>query len=242
MPLYQFGRPQPNTWIIFPYDLVLNARGKVEARLIQPTDMAARFPGCWAYLNARRQQLEKRNIRGGRSAVQWYQYGRSQSLTKFDQDKIILPILSTEPRYAYDDRNTLVTGGGNGPYYLIRPRPDATVSNHYLLAVLNHPLSEAFVRTNTSPFRGGYYSHGKQFIETLPVPVPDDAPRDAIEALVRKLIGRLDDLAAAYMPRGRIRLERETTDLKRQIEQGVNQLFGLTDNDQSIINAVPIPD
>ena len=243
VPLYQFARTQPNTWIIFPYDLVLNATGKVKAHLIQPTDMAARFPGCWAYLNARRQKLEERNIRGGRAVGrQWYQYGRSQSLTKFDRDKIILPILSVEPRYAYDDRNTLVTGGGNGPYYLIRPRPGAPVSNHYLLAVLNHPLSEAFVRTNTSSFRGGYYSHGKQFIETLPVPVPDDAIRDAIESLVRKLIGRLDDLAAAHMPRVRTSLERETTDLKRQIEQGVNQLFGLTENDQSIINAVPIPD
>ena len=241
--LHQYARPRPNSWIIFPYDLVLNATGNMKAHLIQPVAMQARFPGCWAYLNARRQKLEERNIQGGHATErQWYQYGRSQSLTKFDRDKIILPILSIEPRYAHDDQNTLVTGGGNGPYYLIRPHPGATVSNHYLLAILNHPLSEALVRTNTSSFRGGYYSHGKQFIETLPVPVPDDATRDAIEALVRKLIGRLDDLATAYMPRGRIRLERETTDLKRQIEQGVTQLFGLTDNDQSIINAVPIPD
>ena len=75
------------------------------------------------------------------------------------------------------------------------------------------------MRTNTSPFRGGYYSHGKQFIETLPVPVPDDATRDAIEALVRKLIGRLDDLAAAYMPRGRIRLERDRDADERGMEQ-----------------------
>ena len=123
-------------------------------------------------------------------------------------------------------QNTLVTAGGNGPHYLIRPRRRATVSNHYLLAILNHPLSEAFVRTNTSPVRGGYYSHGKQFIETLPVPVPDDATRSSIEALVGKLINKLDDLAAAHIPRERIRLVRETTDLKSQIEQRVNQLFG----------------
>ena len=243
MPLHQYARPQPNTWIIFPYDLALNATGNMKAHLIQPGGMEARFPGCWAYLNARREKLEERSIQGGQAAErQWYQYGRSQNLVKFDGDKIILPVLSLEPRHAYDDQNTLVTGGGNGPYYLIRPRPDAPVSNHYLLAILNHPLSEAFVRTNTSPFRGGYYSHGKQFIETLPVPVPDDATRSSIEALVRKLISKLDDLAAAHIPRESTRLVRETTDLKSQIEQTVNQLFGLTDNDQGIVNAVPIPD
>ena len=242
-PLHQYARPRPNTWIIFPYDLLLDARGKRKAHLIQPAEMEARFPGCWAYLNARREELEGRDIQGGLAAErQWYQYGRSQSLVKFDGDKIILPILSIEPRYAYDDRNTLVTGGGNGPYYLIRARPGAAVSNHYLLATLNHPLSEAFVRTNTSPFKGGYYSHGKQFIETVPVPVPDDATRGEIEARVASLIGRLDDLAAARIDRDRTRLNREITDMKQQIEQRVSQAFGLTDADQGIIKAVPIPD
>ena len=243
VPLHQYERPRANSWIIFPYDLVPDATENMKAHLIQPADMEARFPRCWAYLNARRQKLEERNIQGGPAGgLQWYQYGRSQSLTKFDRDKIILPILSLGPRYAYDDQNILVTGGGNGPYYLIRPRPGATVSNHYLLAVLNHPLSEAFVRTSTSSFRGGYYSHGKQFIKTLPVPVPDAETRSAIEARVVTLIGRLDDLATAHMSRDKTRLEREITDLKHQIQQRVSQVFGLTDNDQGIIDAVPIPD
>ena len=57
-----------------------------------------------------------------------------------------------------------MTGGGNGPYYMIRPRPGVDETNYFLLAVLHHPLSEAMVRTRTSPFRAGYYSHGKQFI------------------------------------------------------------------------------
>ena len=139
--------------------------------------------------------------RGGGSGAaadrQWYQYGRSQSLTKFNTPKIILPVLSTEPRYSYDDMNTIFTGGGNGPYYMVRPRPGASVSNHYLLAVLNHPLSEAFIRKNTSTFRGGYYSHGKQFIESLPVPLPPDAERIVIEELVRALIDALAAVADA---------------------------------------------
>ena len=242
-PLRPFRRPKPNTWLIFPYELVRDEGERVRAHLIQPAEMASRFPGCWAYLNARRTELERRNIAGGLAAErQWYQYGRSQSLTKLEGDKIILPILSLGPSYAYDDRDIFVTGGGNGPYYLIRLRPGAGVSNHYLLAVLNHRLSEAFVRTNTSVFRGGYYSHGKQFIETLPIPVPDGETKAEIEALVVRLIRMLDALALARTPQQRTRLKRSINDLRQQIDRLVSRVFGLTDDELAIVNSVPVPD
>ena len=242
-PLLPFQRPEPNTWIIFPYKLVANARGRVKAHVIQQPEMASRFPGCWAYLKARRAELERRSITGGPVAErQWYQYGRSQSLTKLEGEKIILPGLSLKPRYAYDDRDTFVTGGGNGPYYLIRARPDANVSNHYLLAVLNHQLSEAFVRTNTSVFSGGYYSHGKQFIKTLPIPIAGEETQGEIETLVVRLIGMRDALARARTPQQRRQVKRSIEDLTHQIEAHVNRAFGLTDDELAVVNSVPVPD
>jgi len=63
---------------------------RTKARLIQPADMAARFPGCLAYLEARRLELETRHVSGGVAAErQFYQFGRSQSLVKFDSAKIL---------------------------------------------------------------------------------------------------------------------------------------------------------
>lgn len=240
--LYAYTRPQANSWMIFPYELVANASGKIRARLMQPDVMAAKYPGCWDYLNARREELEDRNITGGPDAErQWYQYGRSQSLIKFDTAKIILPVLSIEPRYSYDDVNTLFTGGGNGPYYMVRARDEAGLSTRYLLAVLNHPLSEAFIRTNTSTFRGGYYSHGKQFIENLPVPVPDEAQQTEIEQRVAALITVQDELAAARTPRERRVKEREAADLRADIESRMSAIFGLSEADMNTVRAVPVP-
>jgi type I restriction-modification system DNA methylase subunit len=239
--LFAFTQPQPNAWMIFPYELGAG-RASNKARLIQPEEMARRFPGCLAYLEARRGELEKRNVTGGPTDErQFYQFGRSQSLTKFDSPKIILPILSIEARYAYDDTNIMVTGGGNGPYYMIRPRSGSAVSNQYLLAVLNHPLSEAFVRANTSPFRGGYYSHGKQFIENLPVPVPDGRERADVEALVVQVIGVLDAVRAARTPHQKDLYERQAIALRAEIEARVTTLFGLSPADMDIVRAVPVP-
>ena len=240
--LSAYAHPAPNAWMIFPYELVANGNGRNRARLIQPDEMAAQYPGCWDYLCARREELEMRNITGGPAAErQWYQYGRSQSLTKFDRPKIILPVLSIEPRYAYDEADTLFTGGGNGPYYMVRAREDAEVSTPYLLAVLNHPLSEAFVRTNTSPFRGGYYSHGKQFIENLRIPIPEEALRAAIETKTGELIAAIGDFAAARTPRARSSKERLVKEVQSDVERLVSELFRLSLADMTTIDAVPIP-
>jgi len=239
--LYAYARPQPNAWMIFPYQLAVND-GRATAHLIQPSTMAQQFPRCLAYLEARRPDLERRNVTGGPSAErQFYQFGRSQSLTKFDSPKIILPILSLEARYAYDDSNIMVTGGGNGPYYMVRPRADSGMTNHYLLAVLNHPLSEAIVRTSTSPFRGGYYSHGKQFIENLPLPVPADTERAATEALVAQMIDTLDANAAVRTPHQKTVYTRRAAALRAQVETRVTALFDLSAADMDIVRAVPVP-
>lgn len=240
-PLAPYARAQANRWMIFPYELVSGPR-RTEARLIQPAVMARRFPGCWTYLQARQTELEKRNITGGSNgSQQFYQFGRSQSLTKFDSSKIILPILSLEARYAFDEANITVTGGGNGPYYMIRPKPAAAVTNAFLLAVLHHPLCEAMVRTNTSSFRGGYYSHGKQFIEYLPVPDAPAADRAAVEQLVNNLIAANDAARAARTPHQRDLQERNAAALRSQIEARVTALFGLTEADMTIVRAVPVP-
>lgn len=239
--LFAYTRPRPNKWMIFPYDIDVGT-GSSQARLIQPADLAARFPGCWSYLNARRTTLEKRSISGGETGDrQWYQFGRSQSLTKFDTPKIILPVLSLGARYTYDETNILITSGGNGPYYAIRPRVGANVTHLYLLAVLNHPLSEAFVRTHTSSFRGGYYSHDKQFIKNLPVPKPSDTERERIEAMVRELMDLLDTVRTATTPHRRTQLERQAEELRARIEQSVSSLFGLSQADVSTAQAVPVP-
>lgn len=211
--------------------------------MIQPDEFRRDYPDCFAYLEARRGSLEGRSVTGGPATErQWYQYGRSQSLTKFDSEKIILPALSLGPKYAYDDANTMVTGGGNGPYYLLRPKAGEGVSLRYLLAILNHPLAESLIRTNTSVFGGGYYSHGKQFIEGIPVPIPSDAQLREIDGLVEELILALGEAAVARMPHVRVAKEREAATLRSDIEACVSSVYGLSEVDVEAVKAVPIPE
>lgn len=235
--LAAYLKPKANKFMIFPYRI---EDGR--AHLIQPEEMMERFPQAWAYLSANKEELKKRNIVGGSEAQrQWYQFGRSQSLTKFVGAKIILPILSLEQKYAFDDQNIVVTGGGNGPYYLVCPRSEEVIDLYFLLAILCHPVSEAMVRSRTSVFRGGYYSHGKQYIEHLPVPSHTLKEKADIAELVRKAIEISEAHEAAILPQQQTKLGRNFEQLKKRIEHQVTTLYGLTDEEMVSIIEIPVP-
>jgi len=235
--LTPFERSPANRWIIFPYE---QAPGRL--RLVQPDKLQRDCPGCWAYLVAHRDALERRKVSGGLAQEQqWYQFGRSQSLGKFDADKLIVQVLSREPRYAFDDTSSMFTGGGNGPYYGLRPKEGSTFSLLYILSVLCHPLSEAMIRTRTSVFRGGYYSHGKQFLERLPIPNPSEADRRAIEDLANDLLNAREILDTVRLPAVRAEQERDIADLTHRLKNAVTKAFGLSADEMIAVEAVPIP-
>lgn len=157
-----FDTIKPNAQLIFPY-IILNDRAEV----FSEDYFQEQFPLTWAYLNTFKEELSKRSINGGKG-FKWYQYGRSQSLTRFhNTQKLIWAVLSTDPGYIFDENNLQFTGGGNGPYYSLFT--NSNYSLHYILGILSHPIIESMVKSGASEFRGAYYSHSKQFIENLPI-------------------------------------------------------------------------
>ena len=124
------------------------------------------YPLAWKYLNEYKSTLEKRSF-NDKSPI-WYQYGRSQHLSKFiNINKLVWPVLSTKPSYVLDTKELFFTGGGNGPYYGLISRSEYSL--YYILGILSHPIIERMVKAGASVFRGAYYSHGKQFLERLPI-------------------------------------------------------------------------
>ena len=241
VPLEAFTKPNANSVMIFPYQIT-----STNAVLYTPKEMKSRFPGTWDYLNAHKPKLKDRSIMNGTPAT-WYRFGRSQSLTKFNTPKLILPILSTESKVAYDDTNIVVTGGGNGPYYLLRPRENEKVSIYFLQAILCHPVMEAMIRSIASPFRGGYYSHGKQFIKDIPIAAinfndpSDKKAHDSIVHTVEALIKNNEARKAAKTPRERTLFDRQRAALIDQVQDLVSEMYGIAKADLEVAKSVQIP-
>lgn len=235
-----FCPPEANAYMIFPYRIEED-----QAHLYLPEEMGELFPNCLKYLKTRKQELDARASVQGRTEDTWYRFGRSQSLSKFNgEPKLIWSTLLAEPRYVYDDRNIVFTGGGNGPYYGLRMKEGSPLSLFYIQAILHHPVIDAMVRQSASQFRGGYFSHGKQFVADLPIRIIDfDNPdqRRLYNRIVRqtKLLNAVSEGAAkATTPQRRKPLARRVVSLEREVFELVNKLYGITDSDLEAVREV----
>ncbi|MGN6604509.1 MAG: Eco57I restriction-modification methylase domain-containing protein [Ginsengibacter sp.] len=225
-----FDTVNPNAQIIFPYTIIGDTAAPFNEDYFEQN-----FPLSWDYLNHFKEKLLKRNINCSRDP-KWYQFGRSQSLTKFhNTPKLIWSVLSREPAYGYDSLNTQFTGGGNGPYYSLIS--NSAYSPLYILGVLAHPVIEAMVKAGASEFQGAYYSHGKQFIENLPVRKIDFTVagekklHDDIAKTVEQLIVARAAYTVEYNNAKKNIQHRRYSHLFNSLINQVNTLYGLSKTD-----------
>ncbi|MCT4074097.1 Eco57I restriction-modification methylase domain-containing protein [Elizabethkingia ursingii] len=228
-----FDTVEHNAKIIFPYTI---ADGK--AKVFTEEYFEKTYPLTWGYLNIHKDSLSKRSING--KEPKWYQFGRSQSLTRFhNTPKLIWSVLSTEPGYVYDQENLQFTGGGNGPYYSLFTHSDYSL--FYILGILAHPVIEAMVKSRASEFRGDYYSHGKQFIENLPIrridfnnPV-EKLQHDNIVEVIQQLIRTKVAVNQETLHTKRNILTRKMNNLYSRLIQQINTLYNISDEDVNLI-------
>lgn len=230
LPFKGFDTISANSKMLFPYRY---AGGEVD--LIPENELKTNFPKAYAYLSHHKSILSKRNLGKSKGTV-WYQYGRSQSLTKFHEGKrLILQVLSKEPSYVLVEGNLQFTGGGNGPYYgIIR---QGNYALEYLMGILSHPVVEAWVKIRASEFRGAYYSHGKQYISGVPIRTIDfeDANESSIYHKVikgvKEVISLKDKVHKARNLSDRNSAQRRLSRKQASLIQSVNDLYGFTEED-----------
>ena len=218
-----------NAQMIFPYEIEND-----EAKLIDEVALEKGYPLAWRYLSDNKEVLEKRSLQG--SNPKWYQFGRSQSLVKFlNTEKLVWSVLATRPPYVLDTNNLLFTGGGNGPYYGLLNK--SSYSLLYFLAILSHPVIESMVKAGASEFRGSYYSHGKQFIEKLPIKKIDFSNEDEVEKyneIVRKSRNLIDTTVKFKTEKNSTRkkvLDRKRNTLFSQLVKVINELYQISDKE-----------
>lgn len=193
--------------------------------------MAEEFPYTLAYLSEYREELDKRKMTG-RKEEKWFAFGRSQSIRRFlSGEHLVWPVLSIGSNYVYDSEMVAFTGGGNGPFYGMEMKNSAQESIFYIQAILNHWLMELLVKSKASTFRGDYYSHGKQFIATLPIYKIDFenptevAKHQQIVEMVQNIMQLKEQLAVAPNAARRTVLEHSITAINTALNSAIDKLY-----------------
>lgn len=229
----KYSSIKANRYIIYPYSY----DQKEEKTVLYSLDkMKTSFPLALKYLLENKAVLDKRNM-PNRTTDNWYAYGRTQSVDKFhDKEHIVWPVLSLDSNYVYDKMNTMFTGGGNGPFYGMRKKKDNKLSILYIGALLNHWFLESIVRRKSSYFRGGYYSHGKQYIQDLPIYNIDldnkqqKAIHDEIVDKVQKIMKLEDEIAASMNKSEKNIFTRSKNELEKSLSKIIDALYKIDSN------------
>jgi hypothetical protein len=223
--------------LIFPY-----ATQNEKSFLIDANEYKKHFPLTWAYLEENNHRLVLRNK--GQMGQAWYGYVYKKNHARFDSPKLLVPAIATGSCFTADLKGEYYfvgSGGGGGGGYGVTLLEGADLSFLYLLGVLNSKLLSEYLKSISTPFRGGYYALNRQYIEALPIRTIDFAePTD--KARHDKMVSLVDQMLLLNKRLPELKTDHEKTTLQRQIaatdqqiDQLVYELYGLTEDEIRII-------
>ena len=237
--LYSYRLVVPNTRVIFPYKK--NTDGT--AKLLTLSFIKNHYPCLHEYLFAHKQSLVSRDIQPKpKTDDEWYRYGRSHALFRFDQrQKIIVGVLSWGDKYALDEHGTYVSSGGTAGYCAIVLPKDSPYSIYYIQALLNSKYLEWFCYVYGELFERGFVARGTKILERLPIKTidfSDEQQKNAhnqIVTLQRKLINLKTKIDASHdNKRQLLQLNRQFDMTKRKLDVIVMHLYGMQQYDSII--------
>lgn len=233
---------KPNARVIFPYKR--RTDGKLD--VIKLSTIQRKFPYFYNYLRVIKSELDRpdRDIKPApTTANEWHRFGRHQSLEACEiAEKIIVGVLAQENKYAVDTNGTLVSSGGTAGYCLVSIPADSQYSIYYIQAILGSIQGEWLASLYGEIFRGGFIARGTKVLKQIPVRTIDfnnladvTAHKEIVERQ-KSLISLGDRIAAnGNNARKATPLKRQFELLKKEQQQAINNLYGMTEEEVSLI-------
>ena len=169
----------------------------------------------------------------------WHGYSRNQALTSVKAAKILVPDYYARASYCFDSAGEVMfCGGGAGGYGII---PKRNVNPHYLLGCVNSNLVDWYLQKISMRAYQTAFMYTKKYLVRLPIRTidfsnkSDKAAHDRVVKLVDRMVDLHKKLAAAKSPLDKERIPRDIEATDRQIDKLVYDLYGLTDEEISIV-------
>jgi len=231
----RYGVPVPQRLLLFPYHV-----NEGKANLISVEDFAGTFPNCWQYLLQNRSNLEDRE--GGKFKGQdWYRFGRTQNLALHVLPKLAIPRLVKHLEAVYDEAGSFYLDNVDVGGVILK---DGSRENYLcLLGLLHSQVLDFCFRRLSAPFRGGFRSANRQFIEPLPIRHIDPSSaadlklRDDLVALVEQMLTlqkKLQETQPESMEE-RHNVERQIWRTDKEIDNQVYHIYGLSEAERKTI-------
>jgi len=231
----RYGVPVTQRLLLFPYRV-----NKGKADLIPTEDFADSFPKCWEYLLLNRSTLENRES-GKMRHEKWYAYVYPKNLALHVLPKLAIPRLVKHLEAVYDEAGSFYLDNVDVGGVILK---DGSHENYfYLLGLLHSQVLDFCFRRISAPFRGGFRSANRQFIEPLPIRRIDPSSaadlkmRNDLVALVEQILVFQKKLQETQpeSKEERHELERQIQRTDEEIDNQVYDLYGLGEAERKAI-------
>ncbi len=218
-------------YVVYPYYVKNN-----NASLISLLEIKEKFPLAYDYFKNYEENLKSREDQRFRNEENWHQFGRLQNIEKFEQPKIITQVLASSNTFAIDLKGEYYfVGGGNAGGYGIVLNNNNQNLYYFVLALLNSNVLEFYLKNISTPFRGGYFSYGKRFIDQLPLLIPEDSRFDSISSLSKEQVEISKKTLNLANTDERSLLEREFNKKNQELNRLIYEVYGLKGQEITLI-------
>ncbi|MFN8394073.1 MAG: TaqI-like C-terminal specificity domain-containing protein [Bacteroidia bacterium] len=178
------------------------------------TYLEYRYPAIARHLAPHEAAAKKRSDKG----QYWWELRACDYYKEFEKVKVFYPDISYKTNFSLDREGFFAA---NTTYFFTVPEDVALV----ILGILNSNLITNYYASISASVRGGYLRFFTQYVQTLPIMLPDlFTDRTAIEKIVNKII-----VIKSEQPQA------ETSELESEINQLVYALYGLTAEEIAVL-------
>ncbi|GIL16003.1 MAG: adenine methyltransferase [Chloroflexota bacterium] len=221
-------KPLPERqYILFPYNIENN-----QVELISWETIEHKYPKTAAYLLRNKRRLEERES-GKFKGKSWYRFGRNQNIGIQERIKLCVPRLVDRLYAAYDVQGTHFLDNVDVGGITLKENYRAQGLT-YLLGLMNARLLRWYFPFVSAPFRGGWLSANRQYIEQLPIRTidftnPADVARhDKMVALVERMLVLQRERASAQTETDQQIFQRQIDATDKLIDALVYELYDLS--------------
>lgn len=150
-------------WLIFPY------YPTKKTSPISRKDLQNSYPKAWQYFLKHKKQIIKREGGIMKNRTEWYAYIYPKNHDKFEQTKLIGPLLSRENKFALDIEGNFYFVAVGGNCITLREEYKNLTNYKLILALLNSSLLNFYLKHISPVHNGGYYLFINQFLKRLPI-------------------------------------------------------------------------
>ena len=155
-------------WLIFPYN------DEDKTCLMSEDKLKEDFPYAWDYLWNHKKAIESREGGKMKGRSDWYGYIYPKNHEKFEQNKMIMQLLSTKNRFALDEVGIYYFIAVGGDCITLEDKYKEEGEYLYALGLLNSSVLEYYLKHISPVHEGGFYLYIKQYLEKLPLRYPTD--------------------------------------------------------------------